>query len=117
MTGQLSENQRRYNPLAIMAGCMGLVPLLYASTGLTGLKFLQLEVSIPVLVLAGCAIAVGVVGLKQIKTTGQRGRGLAIAGCVAGAAAFAVLVLAFLFVALTVGNWSTHTCAPPDPCW
>ncbi|MFD2768392.1 DUF4190 domain-containing protein [Micromonospora eburnea] len=110
MTSQLSENQRRYNLLAIMACCMGLVPLLYVSAGLAELTDLLIEVLLPVLLLGGGAVAVGVVGLKQIKTTGQRGRGLAIAGCVAGAAVFAVL--AFLLVALMVKG----TCGLPDGC-
>ena len=62
------------------------------------------------MLLGAGAVAVGVVGLKQIKTTGQRGRGLAIAGCVAGAAVFAVL--AFIFVYLMVEGM----CGLPDGC-
>ncbi|MEU8262673.1 DUF4190 domain-containing protein [Micromonospora sp. NPDC048999] len=114
MTGQLSEAQRRYNPLAIVACCMGLVPLLYISAGYTELIDLDIRLLIPVLLLGVCAIAVGAVGLKQIKTTGQRGRGMAIAACVAGTAIFAAQ--AFSFVYLMVMGWSSYTCFPPDPC-
>ncbi|MFU8872299.1 DUF4190 domain-containing protein [Micromonospora sp. SL4-19] len=115
MTGQLSENQRRYSPLAIVACCMGLVPLLYISAGYAELIDLDLRLLIPVLLLGGCAVAVGAVGLKQIKTAGQRGRGLAIAACVAGTAVFATQ--AFTFVYLMVVGFSPAGCAPPDPCW
>ncbi|MEU8262479.1 hypothetical protein AB0C02_17835 [Micromonospora sp. NPDC048999] len=117
MTGQLSENQRRYNSLAIVACCMGLVLLLYVSAGLTGLTPLQIDVSIYVLVLGGLPVVVGVVGLKEIKTTGQRGRGLAIAGCVAGASVLAVLAWIFIHLALWVGGWSSGSCGAPAPCW
>ncbi|MEU8264761.1 DUF4190 domain-containing protein [Micromonospora sp. NPDC048999] len=110
MTSQLSENQRRYNPLAIMACCMGLVPLLYVSAGMAELAPLLTGFSISLPMFGGCAVAVGVVGLKQIKTTGQRGRGLAIAGCVAGLAVLAVV--AYIVVVLTVFG----TCAVPDGC-
>ncbi|MEV6812085.1 DUF4190 domain-containing protein [Micromonospora sp. NPDC051296] len=110
MTEQLSENQPKYNPLAIIAFCMGVVPLLYVSAGLAELTDLLIGGLLPVLLLGGCAVAVGVVGLKQIKTTRQRGRGLAIAGCVAGAAVFAVL--AFIFVYLMVEGM----CGLPDGC-
>ncbi|MFU8853024.1 DUF4190 domain-containing protein [Micromonospora sp. SL1-18] len=115
MTGQLSENQRRYNPLAIMACCMGLVPLLYISAGYAELIDLDIRLLIPVLLLGVSAVAVGTVGLKQIKTTGQRGRGLAIAACAAGTAVFAAQ--AFSFVYLMVVGWSPAGCGPPDPCW
>ncbi|WP_073832973.1 DUF4190 domain-containing protein [Micromonospora sp. CB01531] len=115
MTGQLSKNHRRYSPLAITACCMGLVPLLYVSAGYALLLDLNIRLLIPALGLGVCAVAVGVAGLKEIKTTGQRGRGLAIAGCVAGAAVFAVL--AFSFVYLMVVGPSPAGCAPPDPCW
>ncbi len=115
MTVQLSEKQRRYSPLAIVAFCMGLVPLLYVSAGLAELAPLLSQVFISVPSLGIGAVAVGVVGLKQIKTTGQRGRGLAIAGCVAGVAVLAVL--AYIAVVLTVVGVSPAGCAPPDPCW
>ncbi|MEU5726930.1 DUF4190 domain-containing protein [Micromonospora sp. NPDC047738] len=115
MTGQLSENQRRYSLLAIVACCLGLVPLLYVSAGYALLIDLDIRLLLPALGLGICAVAVGVVGTKEIKTTGQRGRGLAIAGCVAGAAVFAVL--AFSFVYLMVVGPSPVGCGPPDPCW
>ncbi|SCL60300.1 hypothetical protein GA0070604_4266 [Micromonospora eburnea] len=115
MTGQLSENQRRYSPLAITACCMGLVPLLFASAGYALLIDLNIRLLLPALGLAVCAVAVGVAGLKEIKTTGQRGRGLAIAECVAGAAVFAVLAFSFLYL-MVVGP-SPAGCAPPAPCW
>ncbi|MEU8262649.1 DUF4190 domain-containing protein [Micromonospora sp. NPDC048999] len=115
MTGQLSESQRRYNPLATMACCMGLVPLLYISAGYAELIDLDIRLLIPVLLLGVCAVAVGAVGLKEIKRTGQRGRGQAVAGCVAGAAVFAAM--AFSFVYLTVVGFSPAGCGPPDPCW
>ncbi len=110
MTSQLSENQRRYSPLAIVAFCMGLVPLLYVSAGLAELAPLLTAFSMLLPSLGLGAVAVGVVGLKQIKTTGQRGRGLAIAGCVAGSAVLAVF--AYIVVVLTV----VGTCAVPDGC-
>ncbi|SBT43767.1 hypothetical protein GA0070621_1884 [Micromonospora narathiwatensis] len=93
MTGQLSENQRGYNVLAMTACCMGLGSMLYVSSGLAGLSELPIRALIPMLLVGGCAVALGGVALKQIKTAGQRGRGLAIAGCVAGAAVFAVLAV------------------------
>ncbi|MFU8874440.1 DUF4190 domain-containing protein [Micromonospora sp. SL4-19] len=115
MTGQLFENQRTYSPLAIRAFCMGLVPLLYVSAGYALLIDRDIRLLTLALGLGVCAIALGVAGLKEIETTGQRGRGLAIAGCVAGAAVFAAQ--AFSFVYLTVVGCPPAGGVPLDPCW
>ncbi|SCF38295.1 hypothetical protein GA0074695_6371 [Micromonospora viridifaciens] len=101
MSGQLSENQRGHNGLAIAACCVGLGSLLFISVGMAGLLELPIRALIPLLLVTGCAVVLGAVGLRQIKANGQRGRGLAIAGCGAGAAGF--LVMSVVFGALTSG--------------
>ncbi|MEU2615718.1 hypothetical protein ABZ570_29730 [Micromonospora sp. NPDC007271] len=88
MSGQLSANQRGHNVLAIAACCLGLGSLLFISVGMAGLLALPVRALIPLLLGTGCAVVLGAVGLKRIKANGQRGRGLAIAGCGAGAAGF-----------------------------
>lgn len=115
MTVQLSESKRGYNPLAITAFFLGLISLLYVGAGLAELTDLLIEFLLPQLLLGACAVALGIAGIKQIKTTGQRGRGLAIAGCVAGVAVFAVL--ASLAVTLMVTGFGPASCAPGDPCY
>lgn len=52
-------------------------------------------------------IVLGVLALTQIKTTGQQGRGMAIAGIVIGGVSIALLLIAVIFL-FAVGSFSMY---------
>ncbi|MFF4879627.1 DUF4190 domain-containing protein [Micromonospora sp. NPDC000668] len=88
MTRQLSENQQGRNNLAVAACAVGLVSLLVIAAAAMGLIPLPVTTMNPLLIsllVSGCAVVLGGMALKKIKTDGQHGRGLAIAGCALGA--------------------------------
>ena len=82
----------RANPLAIAALACGI-----------GQFFLGLLI-VGNILLAVPALVLGIVGLRQVRSRGERGRGMAIAGVVLGALGvvyFALVLLVILAVALS----------------
>jgi hypothetical protein len=68
-------------------------------------------------ILAPAGIPLAIIALRQIKRTGERGRGLALAGLWIGIAVTAIYVLAFAFVAVVIG-WSFWFIGEiPDEAW
>lgn len=68
-------------------------------------------------ILAPAGIPLAIIALRQIKRTGERGRGLALAGLWIGIAVTALYLLVFVFVLVVVG-WSFWFIGEiPDEAW
>ncbi|WP_309710583.1 DUF4190 domain-containing protein [Pseudolysinimonas sp.] len=68
-------------------------------------------------ILAPAGIPLAIIALRQIKRTGERGRGLALAGLWIGIAVTALYLLVLAFVAVVVG-WSFWFIGEiPDEAW
>jgi hypothetical protein len=68
-------------------------------------------------ILAPAGIPLAVIALRQIKRTGERGRGLALAGLWIGIVVTTIYLLALAFVVVVVG-WSFWFIGEiPDEAW
>jgi Domain of unknown function (DUF4190) len=81
---------RRTNSLAIAALCCGIGQFVFGP--LTGIP----------------AVILGAISLRQIRDTGEDGRGMAITGVVLGAVGTVLLILAIMFIAVIVHTASAH---------
>lgn len=68
-------------------------------------------------ILAPAGIPLAIIALRQIKRTGERGRGLALAGLWIGIAVTAIYLLVIAFVAVVLGWTFWFIGEIPDEAW